>query len=159
MESYYVQWETNEDAWNKDGPIILQIAQNQYEFTAYQLDEYSLTINTIDRTQKLDWYRSGDEMPLIWKKNPFEEINVVLDRKIEQIYLLEHSLTSGIVDDDEKLKFFQQITASDFFLVGIEFKINGFEKCLHLSNGLDCNEMKLYTTQVDHQNTRVLISE
>ena len=157
IDCYYLQWQTKENAWNEDGPIILQIEGNQYEFTAYKLDEYSLTINQINLSEKLDWYGANDEMPLMWKKNPIDKINGLLNRKIEQIYLLEYSMTSDIIDDKEKKEFFRQLTQSGFFIVGIEFKINGIEDCLHLSNGLDCNALKIHTTEIETKNRRIKI--
>lgn len=157
INSYYLQWETNGNAWNTDGPIILNIGTNQYEFTAFKLDEYSLTINEIKLSEKLDWYGAEDEMPLIWKKNPINEINILLNKEIEEIHLLEYSMTSDIDKNNEKKKFFKQMTHSDFFIVGIEFKLIGIENCLHLSNGLDCNEMKIHTTKPDVKNRKIKI--
>jgi len=155
MNCYYLQWETKENTWNEDGPIILEIDKVQYEFTAFKLDEFSLTINEINLSKRLDWYGAENEMPLIWKKNPFEEINICLDKKIEEIYILEHSMTSGIEGDNEKKKFFKQLTNSEFFIVGIELKLEGIENCLQLSNGLDCNAIRIDTTIVDNKNRRI----
>lgn len=157
INSYYLQWEINENTWNKDGVIILVIDNIQYEFTAHNLDEFSLTINEINLSEKLDWYGAKDEMPLEWRKNPIEEINLCLDKKIEEIYILEHSMISDLKRDHEKKKFFKQLTNSDFFMVGIEFKLAGIENCLHLSNGLDCNVIKMETTKTDHKNSRLKV--
>lgn len=155
IKCYHLQWETKENTWNEDGPIILEIDNVQYEFTAYQLDEFSLTLNKINLFEKLDWYGAEDEMPLIWKKNPIEEINICLDKRIEEIYILEHSIISDIEGESEKKNFFKQLTNSDFFIVGIEFKLNGIENCLQLSNGLDCNVIKIETTETDNKNRRI----
>lgn len=157
IDAYYLQWDLKEDEWNKDGPIILLIDEQQYEFTAFQLDQYSLTINQIDISNPLDWYGAGTEFPLEWRKNPMEEINKVLGKKIEEIYLLEYSMVADITNNEDKKAFFQELTAADYFLVGIEFKLAALKNCLHLSNGLDCNELKIYTTQVDIKNRRVKI--
>lgn len=154
---YYLQWETRESQWNEDGPIILQIGLNQYEFTAFKLDEFSLTINEINLSEKLDWYGADDEMPLIWKKNPINELNTILNGKIEEVYLLEHSMTVGIDNNDEKTEFIKQLTNSEFFIVGIEFKLKGVKNHLQLSNGLDCNVIKIETTQIDKKNRRIKI--
>ena len=42
IDSYFVQWEKDENKWNNDGPIIILIDGKQYEFTAYQLEYLSL---------------------------------------------------------------------------------------------------------------------
>lgn len=157
IDSYYLQWETKENEWNKDGPVILKIGLNQYEFTAFKFDEFSLTINEIDLSEKLNWYGADDEMPLIWKKNPINELNTIFNRKIEEIYLLEHSMTADIENNDEKKTFFKQLTESEFFIVGIEFKLSGIKSHLQLSNGLDCNTIKIETSQIDRKNRRTRI--
>ena len=89
IQSYYVQWETDDDCWNADAPIILIIKAQQYEFCAFKGNEFHLSVNQIDRSLPLDWYGSNDEFPLIWKKNPFEEVNRLLDKKIEAIQIVE----------------------------------------------------------------------
>ncbi|MBQ4820977.1 hypothetical protein [Aquimarina sp. MMG016] len=140
IDSYFVQWEKNENKWNEDGPIIILIDGKQYEFTAYQL-EYSLTINKIDLSDPLDWYGSGDEMPLEWKKNTFKSINSILNKPITKIYGLEYG----------------QEPNSHF--VGFELEFDGINDCLHISNGLDCNTMKLHRTIADDRNKRIEIKK
>lgn len=136
IESYFVQWNSLSDKdWNEDGPIILNIANNQIEFTAYQL-EYSLTFNTINLNNELNWYGAGDEMPLIWKRDPFDEINSILYRRITKVFILEYALNPN------------------FGIVGFELEFSGIDTCLHLSNGLDCNVIKFHKTQVDERNRR-----
>ncbi len=138
IHSYFVQWNQNENNWNEDGPIILLINEKQYEFTAYQL-EYSLTIDKINLTNKLDWYGGGNEIPLKWTKNVFKNINIILHKPITNIYALEYG------------------QGSSFDLVGFEFEFEGTKDCLHISNGLDCNTMKLYCTIPDDRNKRIEI--
>ncbi|WP_162051335.1 hypothetical protein [Pontibacter pamirensis] len=55
---FWVMWDDMENEWYPDGPVILEIDNNRYEFTAYQLDELSLTINTINLDEKLDWEKN-----------------------------------------------------------------------------------------------------
>jgi len=138
IESYFVQWELNENTWNEDGPIILLINGVSFEFTAYQFD-YSFTINKIKRTDKLDWYGAGSDMPLEWHENPFERINTILNRPITKIYALEYGHSES------------------FNLVGFEFEFEGTKDCLHISNGLDCNTIKLYRTINNDKNKRIEI--
>lgn len=138
IDEYFVQWNLDEKNWNEDGPIILSIGGNQYEFTAYQL-QYSLTINKIRLTDKLDWYGARNEMPLIWKRDIFENINSALHNPITKIYALEYGL------------------GASFHLVGFEFEIEGLKDCLHISNGLDCNNIKLHNTETDVNNKRFQI--
>ena len=96
-------------------------------------------------------------MPLKWEKNPFEEINICLNRRIEEIYILEHSMISDINDDNEKKNFFRQLTNTDYFIVGIEFKLEGVNNCLQISNGLDCNLIKIETSRKDSRYRKIKI--
>jgi len=140
INSYYVQWDINENNWNEDGPIVILIDGKQYEFTAFQLD-YSLTINKINLSHKLDWYESGDDMSLEWKKEPFKPINSILNRQITKIYALEFGL------------------GENFNIVGFEFEFEGTSDCLHISNRLDCNQIKLHKTLSNKQNKRIEIKK
>ncbi|CAL2104885.1 hypothetical protein T190115A13A_110021 [Tenacibaculum sp. 190524A02b] len=123
IDSYFVQWRLDKNEWNEDTPIIALINGKQYEFTAYQLS-YSFTIDKFKLTNKLNWYGAGDEMPLKWKKNAFENINSILHKPITKIYGLEYGYKSN------------------FHLVGFEFEFDNSKNCLHISNGLDCNTIK-----------------
>lgn len=133
INSYYLQWDSSiaskgqgdlpNSAWNEDGPIVLCIGNKQFEFTAYQLD-YSLTINQIDLIKPLNWY-DDDDLNLQWKENPIQTINNILFKPIKSIYVLEF------------------LTGETYQIAGFEFQFEHSEECLHLSNGLDCNVVKL----------------
>ena len=157
IESYYLQWDEKEGKWNEDGPIVLIINAKQHEFTTFKMDEYSMTINQIDLSQKLDWYGLDDEMPLVWKSNPLASINTCLNKAIEEIHILEYSLIADLDRNDRKKEELRTLTAFDFFIVGIELKLSGRKDCLQLSNGLDCNALKWETTTEDTKNRRVRV--
>jgi len=67
------------------------------------------------------------------------------------------NLIVDIEGDSEEKTFFRQLTNADFFIVGIEFKLDGMENCLHLANGIDCNDIKIKTTKTDNRNKRIKI--
>ncbi|CAL2083608.1 hypothetical protein T190607A02C_200021 [Tenacibaculum sp. 190524A02b] len=75
-----------------------------------------------------------------WKKNAFENINSILHKPITKIYGLEYGYKSN------------------FHLVGFEFEFDNSKNCLHISNGLDCNTIKLHKTITDVKNKRIQIS-
>ena len=85
LEDYWLMWDINENEWYNDGPVILKIGGAQFEFTTYNLDNFSLTFDKIDLTSKLDWYGIGDELPLIWKNRSNESVNNLLGRTILDI--------------------------------------------------------------------------
>ncbi|GAB1858416.1 hypothetical protein MHTCC0001_32530 [Flavobacteriaceae bacterium MHTCC 0001] len=102
---------------------------------------YSFTIDKIDMSMPLDWYGSGDKMPLEWRKNAFEHINSILKKPITKIYGLEFG------------------QGANFEFVGFEFEFDETKHCLHLSNGLDCNIMKFHQTIPDEMFKRIEITK
>ncbi len=138
INSYFVQWNLNENEWNDDAPIILLIGGKQIELTSYQLD-FSLTVDRINLTNKLNWYGEGNNLPLEWVKNPFQEINKILYKPIDKIFGIEFG-------EDE-----------NFNLVGFEFEFKGIKDCLCITNGLDCNIIKLHRSTTNKNNKRIQI--
>lgn len=157
ITEYYVQWDTTINEWNEDGPIILNINGIQYEFTAYELSQYSLTIDKINIAEKLNWYGAGDEIRLIWRRNAFKNLNLIINKTIKNIFLVEYNFSaanSNLENNKEEL-----VKSSDFDLIGIEFEFDEIKDCLNLSNGLDCNVMKLHQTIVNKEYRRIKIKK
>lgn len=140
ISSYYVQWNTDFDAWNEDGPIVVMIDETQYEFTAFKLEEYSITVQEIDLSKPLNWYDAGDEIPLVWRKNTFDAINPITGKTIKDIFLIEYNFYYHNSDKNEP------VHDKDYDLVGIEFEFHDSSECLSLTNGLDCNAIHLRRT-------------
>ncbi len=135
IETYYLQWELDDDAWNADGPIILMIKGLQYECCAFQVGSYHLSLNSIDMQDALDWYGSSNEFPLSWEQNPMPSINSVLHKPISQISLI----------------CWQQL------LVGLQFSIANAPLPLNLINGLDQNDLYLrHLEEEDYQLIAIL---
>lgn len=135
-------WDTNRNEWNTDGPIIFRISNKNYEFVSYKLDEFSITINTIDLSIKLDWYGMGDELPLVWKKNALTEINQHLGKRIKEVYILTYNFISTTIEDKAHPENAKRIYQTGNMLHGIEFVLpkSGLldrKNYLSIFNGLD----------------------
>jgi len=127
ISRFWIMWDVNHNEWLKDGPVILEIDGDKFEFNNSGMSEFSLTINAIDLNIKLDWYGSGDEMPLIWKENGEPNLVKNLNKPITGINIL-------LFTDVSKL------------LTGIEFILEketelDTENFFSIFNGLDQNEM------------------
>ncbi|WP_162819922.1 hypothetical protein [Kordia sp. SMS9] len=153
ISNYYVQWNTEFNEWNADGPIILIIDEIQYEFTAVQLCDYSMTINKIDLSKKLDWYGAGDEMPLIWKESAFNHLNIIQGKTIRNIFLIEYNFVLENSIENEI------VNEKDYNLVGIEFEFHETDNCLSLTNGLDCNDINLSRIEESIMYRRIQITQ
>jgi hypothetical protein len=162
LEDYWLMWQTQENEWYNDGPVILKIANSQFEFTAYKLDEFSLTFDQIDLNKKLDWYGAGDDIPLTWKNKGNSDINKLIGRKITGINIIAYNFISTVVDDKVNPENIGRIDETGFMLHGIEFE---FEKSgwldnnnfLQIFNALDANGMTTKEQKDDKQYQKINI--
>ena len=155
IERFWMMWNTKEDEWLTDGPIILEIDGKRFEFTAHQLDEFSLTINSFELTEKLDWYGMGNEMPLIWKENGKPELIRNLNKPIVDINLLTFNFVSESVESGRKHETGDMLTGIEFVLE----KENESDKknFFTIFNNLDQNGMDNIEIQQEDQIKRIKI--
>ena len=144
IERFWLMWDVKENEWLADGPVILEIDGKRFEFTVYQIAEFSLTINSFELSDKLDWYGSGNEMPLIWKENGKAELTKSLNKRIVGINILTYTMQTEL-------------------LTGIEFvleKESEFDKenFFSIYNGLDQNELGKIEIQHENQIKRIKIT-
>lgn len=160
VDDYWLMWETKENEWYNDGPVILKIDNRQFEFTAHQLDEFSLTVNQIDLNQKLDWYGAGDEIPLIWKSKCHSAIDQIIGLSIKEISILTFKLITTIIEDKLNRKNVGMQHESDYMLHGIQFDFDdhGQTRYLQIFNGLDQNGLSSEPSKEDYQNKRIKIT-
>ena len=144
IERFWIMWDVNENEWLADGPVILEINGNRFEFTVNQIAEFSLTISSFELSDKLDWYGSGNEMPLIWKENGKPELVQNLNKTIVGINILTYTMTSEL-------------------LTGIEFVLekeseSDNENFFSIYNGLDENAIEKVEIQHENQIKRTKIT-
>jgi len=148
IERFWVMWDTKENEWLTDGPIILKIDGKRFEFTAYQLDEFSLTINSFELTDELNWYGMGSEMPLIWKENGNSELIKNLNKVIIGINILTYNFLSESVETGEKYETGDMLTGIEFILEKESESDN--ENFFTIFNNLDQNGIE--KTEINHEN-------
>ena len=144
INRFWIMWDINENEWLADAPVILEINGIRFEFTVYQIAEFSLTINSFELSDKLDWYGSGDEMPLTWKENGKPELVKNLNKSIIGINILTYTKESEL-------------------LTGIEFVLekeseSDNENFFSIYNGLDQNEIGKTEIQYKNQIKRIKIT-
>ena len=155
IERFWLLWDIKENEWLKDGPVILEIDGSRFEFTVYQLEEFSLTINSFELTEKLDWYGSGAEMPLCWKENGKSELIKNLNKRIVAINLLTYSFVSELVESGKKHETGAMLTGIEFVLE--KEKDSDTEHFFSIYNGLDQNEIANIEIQQKDQIKRIKI--
>ncbi len=148
IERFWVMWDTKDNEWLTDGPIILEINGKRFEFTAYQMDEFSLTINSFELTDKLDWYGMGNEMPLIWKENGKPELTKNLNKPIIGINILTYNFVSEFVESGKKHETGDMLTGIEFVLE--KESESDYENYFSIFNNLDQNGID--KTEINHEN-------
>ena len=156
IEKFWVMWDTKLNEWLQDGPVILEIDGKRFEFAAYQLDEFSLTINSFELTDKLDWYGMGDEMPLIWKENGNSEMIKNLDKHIVSINILTYNFISEFVESGEKYDTGNMLTGIEFVLK--KESESDVENFFSIFNALDKNGMDKIEIKQENQIQRIEIT-
>lgn len=144
IDRFWIMWDDRRNEWHPDGPIIIEIEGINFEFSANECVEFSLTINDINLKEKLDWYDMGDELPLSWKENGNPELIKSLSRPIKEINILTYNPSSEInnynVDSDQV----HMLYGDGFVMHGIEFVLqkenhNDIKNFFSIYNVLDEN--------------------
>ncbi|UUC45135.1 hypothetical protein [Flavobacterium cerinum] len=156
IEKFWVMWNTKQNEWFNDGPIVLEIDGKRYEFTAFQLDEFSLTIDTFNLKDKLDWYGMGDDLPLIWKENGNSDLAKNLNKNIVGINILTFNFISEDLASGEEHE-------TGAMLNGIEFVLekespSDIENFFSIFNALDQNGLDKVEIRQENQIQRIKIT-
>ncbi len=91
----WVVYDSNNNEWFKDCPIVLNVEGIKVELCAFKFNEFAITFNTIDMSEKLNWY-DIDDFDLEWRKEPIDDLLLVKDKKICNIELIEYNFQTEI---------------------------------------------------------------
>ncbi len=73
IQEVWIVWDNISHEWFQDCPVILKIGDKYMEFCATKLDELSITFNTINLSERLNWYNI-DSFDLEWKDSPLLDL-------------------------------------------------------------------------------------
>ena len=145
----WVVWETKNNKWFKDCPVVINIEGIQVEICTSKVEELSITFNTIDMSNELNWY-DIDDFKLEWREGAFSELLLGKDKKINSVEIIEYKFQSEVVFSKDKPKS-QGDKNSAWVLNGIGFELdNGY---FSVYNGLDENEISIEPDLSDHIRT------
>ena len=161
LEDYWLMWDKKDDVWFSDGPVILKIANRQFEFTAFD-EEFSLTLNEIDLNQDLEWYGTEENNLLVWNSKSNADINNLIGRKITDINIIAYNNISEVIFDKVNPENVGRIIETGFILHGIEFefeKSHLFDNNNHLQifNAINENGIRTTKQEVDKQYQKITI--
>lgn len=135
----WVVYDTNNNEWFKDCPIVLNVEGIKLELCASKINEFAITFNTIDMSKKLSWYDMCN-FDLDWRKEPINELLLVKNKKICNIELIEYNLQTEIAySKDNPNQVGKKHSA--WILNGIGFELSG--GYFSVFNGLDENEISI----------------
>ncbi|MEV4291760.1 hypothetical protein AB0K40_40170 [Nonomuraea bangladeshensis] len=80
-------WDLDEDVWFSDGLVLLDFEGEQVEIVHQKFDEISITWNTIDPAQPLDW--AGTGLQLAWREGVPDELASLQGQRLQAVELLE----------------------------------------------------------------------
>lgn len=120
LDGYLLLYDERDNEWNKDAPAILIIDGKHYEFTAFQMDYFNLTIDKVDMKTEIDWYTEEERRYITWRKNAIKWVNKVLGRRILGVNLLNSQFSRiSIIDEFPNRREYEDPT-----LYGIEFMLD-----------------------------------
>ena len=128
----YVIWDLNEQEWFWDGAVVLAFEDLQLELCCNQMEDLSITTNTVDldKSPLISWDPEGNYE---WRKNSIEELNLVVGKVLENVYIAETEFCSWPKGE----KFGSPKMTCTWLLNGLDFCFNkGFFKFF---NALDEN--------------------
>ncbi|MEO3808067.1 hypothetical protein ABGB17_03600 [Sphaerisporangium sp. B11E5] len=82
-----LMWDLDEDEWFSDGLILLDFEGEQVEIVHHKLDEISITRNTVDPAQPLDW--AGQGFRLAWREDVPGELAALRGQRLRGVELFE----------------------------------------------------------------------
>ncbi|MEU8381402.1 hypothetical protein [Streptosporangium sp. NPDC048865] len=91
-------WDLDESAWFCDGLVLLDFEGEQVEIVHHKFDEISITWNTVDPAQPLNW--AGQAFRLAWRGDTPDELAALAGQRLHALELLEwdgEDLAKGMV--------------------------------------------------------------
>lgn len=83
----FVVWDLEDDAWFSDGLVLLAFEGEQVEIVHQKFNELSITWNTVDPGQPLDW--GGQGFRLAWRPDVPGELARLSGQRLQAVELLE----------------------------------------------------------------------
>lgn len=135
----WVVYDKKNNEWFKDCPIVLNVEGIKAELCAFKMEEFAITFNTIDMSEKLNWY-DIDNFDLEWRKEPINDLLFVKNKKICNIELIEYNLQTEITYSKDNPNQVGK-KHSTWILNGIGFELT--DGYFSVFNGLDVNDISI----------------
>ncbi len=82
-----VVWDPDEDEWFADGLVLLDFDGEQVEIVHQRFHDVSITWNTVDPAQPMDW--AGEGFRLVWRDDAFREVAALEGQELRAVELLD----------------------------------------------------------------------
>ena len=129
LDAVWFLWNTTDDEWFADAPVVMQFADLTVECCANKIDEYSLTFDTLSVAPgPVAWFGEVHE-DLEWRSVVAFGIEHVLGCRLQAINAIEY-----------RFELSDFVGTAPWVLAGIEFGFS--EGHLRLVNGLDENAVR-----------------
>lgn len=130
VKSLWSLWDEESDEWFSDAPVVICTQEKQLEFCATKLNEFSLSLDSIDLDLPVYWcgYKATDEQPLRWVQQRNLELRNLSGKTITDVEIVESYMTQ----DTQAF-----LGLGSWILSGIAFQFQ--KEYLEIVNGLDQN--------------------
>ena len=131
ITSIWSLWDGREDEWFDDAPIVICTPENQVEFCATKLDEFSFSLDSVDLSVPVYWCEgeNPDGEPFHWVQQQNVEFNDLVRKVILGVEIIEY----GSIEPD--VQTFLGVDAWVLSGIALQFE----DDRLEIINGLDRN--------------------
>lgn len=130
VQALWSLWDEEFDEWFNDAPVVICTKENQFEFCANKLDEFSFSLDSIDLDIPVYW--CGDEDPdtksFRWVQQKNSEFRDLVGKLITKIEIVESCI-------EKDMQTFLGLESQILSGIALQFQ----DERLELLNGLDCN--------------------
>ncbi|MBD2089940.1 hypothetical protein H6F67_08745 [Microcoleus sp. FACHB-1515] len=131
-KSVWVLWDSKQNQWFNDAPVVVCTSSNQLEFCAKTLNSFSFSVNSIDLTSPVYWCGSEELgfAPLQWIQEAYFQTQRLKGKQIAAIRIVEECLDKNIQIG---------LGYEQWAIAGVELRFESDR--LQILNGLDCNQL------------------
>lgn len=98
LECSWVAWQTEDDEWFNDEPVILRIGGRNVELVLTELSSAWVGVNTIDVESAPNWFDCWEDYPLAWRKNAHPVLAGASEHIVVGVEVVEYLFKTRPVD-------------------------------------------------------------
>lgn len=94
-----IVWDTDDQSWFADEPVLLLFDDLQLEIVFWQLNELALNWNAINLSTKPNWFGCYDDMSLEWRDCAAPAAAAAIGETVSGVTLVEYYYETEVLQD------------------------------------------------------------